>query len=84
MDLTVDLPDSRGNLSFVWPLHEPYTQTFVENSIISDLKTKCRPFEQVGPHAKCAMADWIYGTQSPKLFIRTYKRPVSSEIGTQI
>ena len=74
MDLTVDLPDSRGNLSFVWPLHEsvalirarPYTQTFVENSIISDLKTKCRPFEQVGPHAKCAMADW------------------SSEIGTQI
>ena len=56
------------------PLHEPYTQTFVENSIISDLKTKCRPFEQVGPHAKCAMADWIYGTQSPKLFIRTYKR----------
>ena len=67
MDLTVNLPDSRGNLSFVWPLHEPYTQTFVENSIISDLKTKCRPFEQVGPHAKCAMADWIYGTQSPKL-----------------
>ena len=68
MDLTIDMPDSNGNLSFVWPLHEPYTQTFVENSIISDLKTKCRPFEQVGPHAKCAMADWIYGTQSPKLF----------------
>ena len=64
MDLTVNLPDSRGNLSFVWPLHEPYTQTFVENSIISDLKTKCRPFEQVGPHAKSAMADWIYGTQT--------------------
>ena len=45
------------------------------------LKTKCRPFEQFGPHAKCAMVDWIYGTQSPKLFIRTHKRPVSSEIG---
>ena len=38
MDLTIDMPDSNGNLSFVWPLHEPYTQTFVENSIISDLK----------------------------------------------
>ena len=52
MDLTVDLPDSRGNLSFVWFLHEPVDlintgpQTFVENSVISDLKTKCRPFEQ--------------------------------------
>ena len=23
MDLTVDLPDSRGNFRFVWPLHEP-------------------------------------------------------------
>ena len=73
MDLTVNLTDIRGNLSFVWPLHEPValintgppvTQTFVENSIISALKTKCRPFEQVGPHAKSAMADWIYGTQT--------------------
>jgi hypothetical protein len=80
MDLTVNLPDIRGNISFVWPLHEPvalinrgppvYTD-ICGNSIIYDLKTKCRPFEQVGPHAKCAMADWIYGTQSPKLFIRT-------------
>ena len=23
MDLTVDLPDSRGNFRFVWPLHDP-------------------------------------------------------------
>ena len=54
MDLTVDLPDSRGNLSFVWPLHEPvalintgppvYTDICGKYiSIISDLKTKCRP-----------------------------------------
>ena len=79
MDLTVNLPDIRGNLSLVWPLHEPYTQTFVENSIISDLKTKCRPFEQVGPHAKCAMTDWIYGNLK-KASRRFYSGEISSQL----
>ena len=60
------------SLVFLLKMRPYFARIFTKMSPYEELgtllKTKCRPFEQFGPHAKCAMVDWIYGTQSPKLF----------------
>ena len=37
MDLTIDMPDSNGNLSFVWPLHEPVALINTGTPVYTDI-----------------------------------------------
>ena len=45
MDLTIDMPDSNGNLSFVWPLHEPVALINTGTPVYTDIFLEVIPLQ---------------------------------------